>query len=421
MKHVPFIAVILVAVLFFLSASAQQNVRADSMGVPYPNSINAIDSDLADQYLYLSKSYLTTNPDSSVYWAEKLLSLASTQRNWNYQQHGLQALRQAEAAVRKVQNIQEDLFVNQLSAKDKKFNTLLIIAVIFLLFATAFFILYLLKLKSYKILDADREEMIERFKNFEEDLKELRNSNNDLRIEKDAMQKEHNILLKANDIKDKLIPMIAHDIRSPLANLQNTLSLTRENIINPEEFQKISFALESDVFNLRGMLDNMLLWAREQMFEIKVDKVHFNLSETFKEVILMYRNNLVTKNITVHNYMPQRLDVLSDKEIMGVVIRNLFSNAVKFTEPNKNIYISQIFFNGKAYISIKDEGKGMQPEILEKINSKEHISKRGTANEKGTGLGLLFSSDLINKLEEIFDITSYPNDGTSATFSISIN
>ena len=214
--------------------------------------------------------------------------------------------------------------------------------------------------------------------------------------------------------------MIAHDIRSPLATLQNTLSLTRDNIINPEEFQKLSFALEADVFNLRGMLDNMLLWAREQMFEIKINKIKFDLSETFREVILTHRNNLVTKNITLHNYMPEHLEVTSDKEIIAAVFRNLFSNAVKFTEPGKNIYISQIFFNGKAYISVKDEGKGIQPETLQKLNNKQHISTRGTANEKGTGLGLLFSKEMLIKLDEAFDITSYPNQGTSATFSVSM-
>jgi signal transduction histidine kinase len=219
-------------------------------------------------------------------------------------------------------------------------------------------------------------------------------------------------------MRNKLIPMIAHDIRSPLASLQNTLSLTRENILNPEEFQKLSFALEADIYNLRGMLDNMLLWAREQIVEIRVNKSRFNLSTMVQDVILMHRNSLITKNINIHNYLLHDLEVFSDKEMLTAVLRNIFSNAVKFTEPGKNIYINQIFLNKKIYLSVKDEGKGISEEILDKINNKEHISTRGTANEKGTGIGIIFSKELLTNLGEQFDITSVPAKGTSVTFSI---
>jgi signal transduction histidine kinase len=210
-------------------------------------------------------------------------------------------------------------------------------------------------------------------------------------------------------------------MRSPLASTQSTLSLTRENILNPEEFQKLSFALEADIYNLRGMLDNMLLWAREQIVEIKINKSKFNLSAIVQDVILMHRNSLITKNITIHNYLEPDLEVFSDKEMLAAVLRNIFSNAVKFTEPGKNIYINQIFLNKKIYLSVKDEGKGISEEILDKINSKEHISTRGTANEKGTGIGILFSKDLLANLDEQFDITSIPGKGTSVSFSISMS
>jgi signal transduction histidine kinase len=214
--------------------------------------------------------------------------------------------------------------------------------------------------------------------------------------------------------------MIAHDIRSPLASLQHMLTLTRENILNPEEFQKLSLSLEADIYNLRGMLDNMLLWTREQMIEIKVNKSMFDLSEAMQSVILMHRNSLITKNITIHNYLQPGLLVFSDKEIIMAVLRNILSNAVKFTAQNKNIYIHQIYLNNKIYISVKDEGKGINPETLEKIKQSEHITTKGTANEKGTGIGIMFTKDLLKKIGETFDITSPPASGTSVTFSINM-
>ncbi len=420
MRHVSFFAVIVLTALHINSVSAQENGQGISLPVQYTDSSNAKDSQVVYQYGHLSKYYLNVNTDSSLYWADKTVSFALLKNNWDYLQYGLQARKLAEESKLNVYSNQAAFMLDQVSDQKQRINILTIIAVIFLLSGILFLVLYLRKGRNSKISITDNEEYQERMINIETSMHEIKNENIKLQKELKDLQTIHDNLQKTNDIKDKLIPMIAHDIRSPLATLQNTLSLTRDNIINPEEFQKLSFALEADVFNLRGMLDNMLLWAREQMFEIKINKIKFNLSDTFREIILTYRNNLVTKNITLHNYMPQQLEVTSDKEIIAAVFRNLFSNAVKFTEPGKNIYISQIFFNGKAYISVKDEGKGVPPETLQKLNNKEHISTRGTANEKGTGLGLLFSKEMLNKLEEVFDITSYPGQGTSATFSVNM-
>ncbi|MBS1747967.1 MAG: HAMP domain-containing histidine kinase [Bacteroidetes bacterium] len=432
MRRVSFIAVIALTVFSFLSVSAQQ--RATDTVMPSSNN-SSQDSVLIIHYLQLAASYLDKNPDSSLYWSEKIISLGVAKKNTGYQEAGLEALKKAQVSIARLHKMQNDLFVSEVTQKKQKLNLLGAVAFIFLLICAGALIYYFKQKKNSRLIEADNVELGERLKNFQADAKDLMQENNQLKLENEALefnadklktehetlQNDYNNLIKKNEIKDKLIPMIAHDIRSPLATLQNTLALTRDNIISPEEFQQLSFSLEGDVFNLRGMLENMLLWAREQMFEIKINKIKFDISETFKEVILMYRNNLVAKNITLHNYMPHNLEVVSDKEIIAVVVRNLFSNAVKFTPTGKNIYISQIFFNGKAYFSIKDEGKGIPPETLEKLKTKQHITSRGTANEKGTGLGLMFSSEMLNKLNEVFDITSYPDKGTSVTFSVDMN
>lgn len=421
MRHVSYLAVIALTAFSFLSVSAQQRAYDSVISEINADTVSTKDLELEAQYVQLSNYYLDKNPDSAIYWAEQTLSFALLKNNWKFQQDGLQALKQAEAALTKNNNTQNDLFLNQLSKQNRTITILTLVAIIFFLSAVVVLIFYLRKVNNVKNLEVDSTEHIELIKNLQADLKDAEKRNNELKDQQQQLQTSYTQIVKSNEIKDKLIPMIAHDIRSPLGNLQNSLGLIRDNVISPEEFQKLSLALEGDVFNLRGMLDNMLLWAREQMFEVKINKIHFDLSETFKEIILMYRSSLVNKNITLHNYMPQQLEVMSDKEIINVVVRNLLSNAVKFTEPGKNIYISQIFFNGKIYISIRDEGKGISPETLTRLNNKQHISTRGTANEKGTGLGLLFSSEMLAKLNEAFDITSYPDKGTSVTFSVSMS
>lgn len=226
-------------------------------------------------------------------------------------------------------------------------------------------------------------------------------------------------MASANNVKDKLISMIAHDVRSPLASVQNTLTLTREGILNTTEFKQLSQMLEMDIQHLMGMLDNTLLWAREQMIDINVKKIYFDLDKLINSVIELYQQTIISKGVTMHNNIVSGTTVYSDIDIVSTVIRNILSNAVKFTPHGKNIYIRQSSTQNKVLVSVSDEGVGITDDILKKINNKEFISTRGTDNEKGTGLGLLFSRDLLIKLGEDFQISSVLGRGTSITISLS--
>jgi len=227
-------------------------------------------------------------------------------------------------------------------------------------------------------------------------------------------------MLTSNNVKDKLISMIAHDVRSPLASVQNTLTLTRERILNTAEFEQLSQMLEMDIQHLMGMLDNTLLWAREQMIDIKVKKTSFNIYDLVENTIELYNQTTISKGVTIHNNIKPGTMVFSDIDIVSTVLRNILSNAVKFTPQGKNIYLQQAGINNRILISVKDEGVGITDDILKKINNKEFISTRGTDNEKGTGLGLLFSKELLLKLGEDFQISSVLGKGTAITISLSI-
>jgi len=226
-------------------------------------------------------------------------------------------------------------------------------------------------------------------------------------------------MITSNNVKDKLISMIAHDVRSPLASVQNTLTLTREGILNTDEFSQLSQMLEMDIQHLMGMLDNTLLWAREQMIDINVKKITFNIYKLIEEVMELYKQTIISKGVTIHNNINSSTEVYSDIDIIATVLRNILSNAVKFTPNGKSIYIQQSNLKNKILISVKDEGVGITDDVLKKINNKEFISTRGTDNEKGTGLGLLFSRDLLLKLDEDFQISSVLGKGTAITISLS--
>jgi len=239
------------------------------------------------------------------------------------------------------------------------------------------------------------------------------------KLQEDTAAKNREMLV-ANNVKDKLISMIAHDVRSPLASVQNTLTLTREEVIDLEDFARLSQMLEMDIQHLTGMLDNTLMWAREQMIDINIKKISFNVYDVIDDVITVYQQTITSKGVIVCNNIKRNTEVFSDKDIISTVLRNVLSNAIKFTPQGKAIYIEQTSIKSKVLISVKDEGVGITDDVLRKINDKEFISTRGTDNEKGTGLGLLFSRDLLLKLGEDFQISTVQGKGTAVTISISV-
>ncbi len=422
MKRVPVIAATIAAVYCFLSVSAQ--TPGDSSAVFDSAGYNASkyfeDSVLVYNYISLSKNSISANPDSSLVWADLAITIASETNNLQLMADAVKQkkiVEESNAARIKKQN---DSFKQQDKTRYK--NSALLVTVTILLFIACIYlsVLFIRKNNAVKELESNRLKMEHTNEELLQSQKQIAEQNAERELNEKQNPNHEEDIAKVNSIKDRLIPMIAHDIRSPLASLQHMLTLTRENILSPEEFQKLSLSLEADIYNLRGMLDNMLLWTREQMIEIKINKTMFDLSEAMQNVILMHRNSLITKNITIHNYLQPGLLVFSDKEIIMAVLRNILSNAVKFTDQNKNIYIHQIYLNNKIYISVKDEGKGINPETLEKIKNSEHITTKGTANEKGTGIGIMFTKDLLKKIGETFDITSPPGSGTSVTFSINM-
>jgi len=233
-----------------------------------------------------------------------------------------------------------------------------------------------------------------------------------------ATEVKKNELAVINTVKNKLISMIAHDVRSPLTSLQNTLYLTRQKILEEEEFGRLSRMLDHDIRHLITMLDNTLLWAREQIHSVKVNKAPFDLHLLAEDVKALYNHSIEDKNLKVHNLIQPSTEVVSDKEIIHAVLRNLLSNAIKFTKPGARIEIRSEQKNGSMLVTVKDHGAGISKDILDKIDKKEFISTRGTNNEKGTGLGLMFSFDLLSKLGETLDIKTEQGRGTAVTFSI---
>lgn len=222
---------------------------------------------------------------------------------------------------------------------------------------------------------------------------------------------------KLNQVKDKIFAIISHDLRSPLTSTHNLLDLLNQGLISHEEFAPFSKQLQNDVLNTLILTENLLNWSKTQLNGVVPYKRDFHLQPVIDEVIQTLHSLSRAKDIMIENQVRDHV-VHSDADMIKMIVRNIVSNAIKFTPHGKLIYIREILSDNKLLLQITDEGVGMSPEKVDQLNHKMAESTRGTDNEKGTGIGMRLVLDMIAALDETITISSQEDMGTTVTVSI---
>ncbi len=208
------------------------------------------------------------------------------------------------------------------------------------------------------------------------------------------LQKEE--LNQLNTVKDKLLSVISHDLRGPIAAVSGLLGLLKSGHLNYHELIIQSNKLNTEVHNLTYLLDNLLNWSKTQMQGIKLNSETVPLREVVEQNLEMVRPISEQKKISIFNQVPEDCEVYTDVNFLSLAIRNLLMNALKFTHEKGEISITSEYHEGSVVVSVNDNGIGMSPEDLQKLfNTESHYSKMGTANEAGTGIGLLLCKEFI--------------------------
>ncbi|MGG7035574.1 MAG: sensor histidine kinase [Flavobacterium sp.] len=231
---------------------------------------------------------------------------------------------------------------------------------------------------------------------------------------------------KINDSKNKFFSIIAHDIKSPFIGFLGLTQMLSEDIkqLSYEEIQELSKSMHKSANNLYELLENLLEWANIEngISEYKPKKL--SVSEIVNKNIELHRDLLIQKNIELTNSITDSTEVLADKRMLNIILRNLISNAIKFTPHGGKIEIG-IEKNklNPAFqtIYVKDNGLGMSESTIEKvfkINAK--TSELGTDGEKGTGLGLILCKEFINKNNGEIWIESQEGQGSTFYFTLPI-
>lgn len=217
--------------------------------------------------------------------------------------------------------------------------------------------------------------------------------------------------------KNKLISIVAHDIRNPIASLKGLIHVYNEGLVDEQDLKQMMRGLEASVGNVDLLLENLLNWVRSLSGELEPHVEALNMAEIIHTSINEAQAQLRDKGISVNLDHLQADDTLhTDGNYLAFVLRNVLSNAIKYSETNSIIYISCHHRNDYDCIAIKDTGKGMNAETLKQLQESSLMrSDKGTGNEKGTGLGLGLSREFLDKIGGLLEIESTLGEGTTVT------
>lgn len=223
-----------------------------------------------------------------------------------------------------------------------------------------------------------------------------------------------------NKSKDKILSIIAHDMRSPMANISDILYLLSEpdSGIDKVDLNKYYSEISIKVSTVRDTLDNVLQWAITQFKESKADPQIIDLNEVIEEQIKTCEHNISIKDIKLlyDSKTNDKCLVYADKGHVRIIVRNILSNAIKYTEMNGEISINSRDIDQEVIIDISDNGIGMDDLSISKLFSLTINPKYGTSNEMGTGLGLSICNEYIKLNKGKISVQSKL--GKGSTFSI---
>jgi signal transduction histidine kinase len=224
-------------------------------------------------------------------------------------------------------------------------------------------------------------------------------------------------LTELNSLKNKLFSVISHDLKTPMYALRNLFSNIQQYDLPPEEVKSLIPDVVNDLNYTTGLMENLLQWAKNQMRATAVNAEAMDITMLINDVCGLLRLQAESKHIHLHIGVTESVEVYADRDMMHLVLRNLLSNAIKFTPDQGNIHIDVVENGTMTTISVKDSGVGIDEETLRKLFN-EYYTSKGTANESGTGLGLMLCKEFLTKNGGKMHVASQVGKGSVFSFTL---
>lgn len=228
----------------------------------------------------------------------------------------------------------------------------------------------------------------------------------------------------ANQSKDKFISIMAHDIKNPLGVIQSVSDflLKSSDNLEKDELKEFLNGMYQSSKKLNALINDLLVWARSQNGQLTINKTDNNLNDLIIEEINFLYNSALNKSIALINNVSNDIILTVDKNMIQTTVRNLVSNAIKFTNKGGKIIIDAEKQQDCYIVSVKDDGVGISDVNKQKLfNLGESISTQGTNEESGTGLGLLLCKEFIELHKGKIWVESELGKGSKFNFSIPIS
>jgi len=281
-----------------------------------------------------------------------------------------------------------------------------------------------------RFLDRERDINSELEEKVQTRTAEFQNINRKLKQEIEERKKAESALLESETklreaiaAKDKFFSIIAHDLRNPFNAVIGFSNLLRENLSEFElsEISEYIGYINDSAINAYTLLGNLLDWARSQTNSIQFKPEEVNVNEIVNTTLVILSGESTKKNITITSRINQQTKVMADNNMISTVFRNLISNAIKFTRPGGAINIFEKGTGSDYEFTVEDNGVGIQPADIDKLfRIDTKVFTKGTAEESGTGLGLILCKEFIEKNDGDIRVESTPGIGSRFIFTLPV-
>lgn len=243
----------------------------------------------------------------------------------------------------------------------------------------------------------------------------------ELKCARDRLHAQNEYLTQLNQRKDRFFSMLAHDLRSPFSGILTLARFMKESAEEGSTGDTREFveALWEASSRLSRLLENLLEWGRLQLYSASAKPQELPVTPLVEEAAGLFEQVAREKGITIEQVVAADLTVFADPTMIDSVLRNLISNAIKFSHPGGQVTVRAAASDDRVRIAVRDTGVGISPERLERIFSDEIlVSGVGTSGEKGTGLGLALSRLHAEQNGGTLAVTSTPGKGTTITLEL---
>ncbi len=258
-------------------------------------------------------------------------------------------------------------------------------------------------------------------KDLQEKNRQLEQEIHERKQTEDALRESEQALQKLNISKDTFFSIIAHDLKGPIGSLKDLIQMTEERLEtqSPEQLKSIVVLQRSATENLFKLLENLLTWSRIQRGMVEYTPIQLNLGNLVRQNVELLGGIARQKQITLRNQVSDSMLVYGDRNMIDTVIRNLMSNALKFTRADGTVSVSADTHGDVVEIAVSDTGIGIAQEHIPKLFRIETKFKRlGTAREKGTGLGLILCREFVEQHQGKIWVESEEGQGAAFKFTL---